>query len=102
MRRQSGDSGNCFFLEGNEAGESLISTVFCCQSADPKRHHRRLAISEASAEQLKGRHTISGLTYHRATRCPPARRRSALKQQLVIVARGSMIDLEVEADSRLQ
>lgn len=102
MRRQSGDSGNCFFLEGNEAGESLISTVFWCQSADPKRHHDSLAISEASGEQVKGHHTISGLTYHRAMRCPPARRHSALKQQVVIVARGSMIDQEVEADSRLQ
>lgn len=49
--------------------ESLISTVFLVSICRSEAPHDSLAISEALGEQLKGRRTISGLTYHRATLC---------------------------------
>ena len=72
MRRQNG-SRVIELLEGNEALGSLISTAFGVNLADQKRHHDGHAISEASEEHLKGRHTISGLTYHKR-RCARGRR----------------------------
>ena len=70
MRRQAG-TRIIELLEGNEGVDSLISTgIFWSIRRSEARHHGRLAISEASEDYLKGRHTISELTYHKQ-RCAP-------------------------------